>query len=749
MRIETTTELARPGVIARGLEELEAAAAGDTGHPGDLAAPAPLAFLFRLHLTQLLRRGPGAGGEGEAVGRLLGLADAVAVRGAVPLTLPAELRRGLAQVGAGLRKAGAWREDAPFWWQPLPSAGPAEDLAREVEQAVTLPAADDLAEFSRQPWWRSTHLLSPDVAARIHDELETAHEALGLEAGEVGRGHLDDRRSDRVRYVSGHEPELLDRAPRAAALVQLLLARLAGSLKPVGNLTAPQRAMLARYPAPSRGFDPHLDNPGAGHGFEDNGRALTLVLYLNDPNRPPEGGEIALWRPDDRRPEDEQPEPAGGVEKTPVLVQPARGGSGVLFDSRRVPHQVRPLRSGPARWALTVWLQDAVRGREPGWKPPLPRPTVSEVLAAVPDPPVPPGRVLLHRLEEHPRGPRIAVESVEVKGAELPRCGLVATVYDAGEELIPWARHHLDAGFDHLLVVFDRPEEPAEAELVTKLRDALPAERLTVWTAGEARERWPDPQETAEAVGLHRLAGLGPAPYAHAARQTLNATAALVAARAGEPGGRLDWLLHLDADEWFHLQGAGRGGAGVPEHFATLGVAGLDQVTYLDHELLRPHPPDGPARYKLNPRLAAARLGAAGWRALVDRLAMAQGAERPWFAAYWNGKSAARVAAARAAAGVHRWEMEEEVEGRHAVLAGPVVLHHHLPTAESFRRKYERALSGPEDPERPFPASPLEAAARRVLEAGGDLDELYRRHTEFSEREIELLEEAGTVLAIP
>jgi hypothetical protein len=290
-----------------------------------------------------------------------------------------------------------------------------------------------------------------------------------------------------------------------------------------------------------------------------------------------------------------------------------------------------------------------------------------------------------------------------------------------------------------------------------------------------------------------------------AARQTLNATAALATARTGELGGApLDWLLHLDADERFHLEGDTRGGADLHTHFAAAAAAGWKLLRYANHELLAPleaspHTADGGAgspialdadsarlgrvalTFKLNPRLAAARLGTGGWRQLVQQLEMAQDAPRPYFRAYHNGKSAVAVAGARAAAGVHGWRLDEGESDAQGFLAGPSILHLHFASRAAFRRKYralaeaiadspspvgkggateegsEQGLKAPTPPAagpRLFEPSPVERTLLATIrglrrdgatEAGIDhhLDELHARLLTFTPAETELLAAAG------
>jgi len=314
---------------------------------------------------------------------------------------------------------------------------------------------------------------------------------------------------------------------------------------------------------------------------------------------------------------------------------------------------------------------------------------------------------------------------------------------------------------EQIVLIFDQLDEPTEAADADRMVAIYPPSRLTIWSGRRLMEDgWPDLPGSPDVAELKRLARAGSSSAAVAARQTLNASTALQAANRGALGGRpLDWLLHLDLDEWFYLEGAGRGGSTLSEHFAAASAAGFELIRYLNHELLPPHQPGFPARFKVNPRLAAARLGPAGWTKLVQHLSMSQSDTRPYFNGYLNGKSAVLVREGVAAAGVHGWTVATSPpDERSCLLAGPSILHFHFASSGAFRRKYLHKAASPEPPgPRPFQPSPAETAAlgliRALQRAGADqatisarLDELYGTLTGFTESEVELLEEAGLIL---
>jgi hypothetical protein len=219
----------------------------------------------------------------------------------------------------------------------------------------------------------------------------------------------------------------------------------------------------------------------------------------------------------------------------------------------------------------------------------------------------------------------------------------------------------------------------------------------------------------------------------------------------------------LDHDEYFNLEGAGRGGGRLDEHFGTLASEGYQLIRYVNHELLLPLRPGEPLRFKLNPRLGHARLGSGGWMTLCEQLSMQPSDPRPYFSGYTNGKSAVAVGAGAAAGGVHGWLVSES--GRHdaeCFLAGPSILHNRFASPEAFSGKYLSIASdaGESHEESLFEPCPAEVRAlallRRLRDEGLDetrirkrLTELHESLTHFTTAEMEILQEARMILEIP
>jgi len=136
------------------------------------------------------------------------------------------------------------------------------------------------------------------------------------------------------------------------------------------------------------------------------------------------------------------------------------------------------------------------------------------------------------------------------------------------------------------------------------------------------------------------------------ARQVLNAAAAVPLAT--ESG--IDWLVHLDSDELFCVEGGS-----APAHFQRLADQGIRRALYLNHEAA-PEQEDiedffrTVTLFKLNPLAHSATSGAAGGTSVgeAERLALAR-QRRALFHFYANGKSAATVDPWLRPLGVHEF----------------------------------------------------------------------------------------------
>lgn len=696
-----------------------------------------LAHAARLCLQWLLRRGPQEAHARAAVATLLRRTAAAVSKGWVPCWLPWRLRQDLRDLAAACRAAKYHHPHQPLWWEPLPYSDGQPDWWQHTDRVLTTSWQAALARDGAEPWYHLPQLLPTEPWRFLGEQLEQRyrHDLMALQPAGVGsQGTLTTVRSDAVLYLDGTEAWLWRHLPALGALITwsrarlpiLLTDMLASPQQPL-RLVAPQRAMLARYPAPSSGYARHLDNPG---GSTDNGRAWTLVMYLGQPtvNR---GGEIVLYDMDGDQPR---------LERAPA------DRDAVLFNARQVPHRVNPIATGPARWALSIWFTDHQQASNPFVDMVLPRLTAEQVTAAWDQPQPPPDRLLLHQLTE--QDTRVQVVAPKGNG----RLGIVNTVYAAGDWLAAWCDYHLQHKVSHLVLVFDRADLPQEADTMARLSQRFKDQPVTLWSAEQARAYWQQLPETAFVRQLRPLAALGTRTSAICARQSLNAGAVLHALRQGQLP-PVDWLAHLDADEYLHFGGSGRGGAHAQEHVAALAASGWHQVRYLNHELLLRETP-GPVRFKCHPRIAQRKLGSAGWQALKHSLGFGGDspvAQRHYFAGYLNGKGAVAVSAGRMGA-VHGWI---DSHGEAPIwLDGPHILHAHNPSAAAFNAKMRRRYSSGDDhalDEALFHPGALDREAKAQLLANPDTDltQLYRQRTVFDQATCNMLADAGLLITPP
>ena len=281
----------------------------------------------------------------------------------------------MAAQGGGAEAAARRRPPAP----PAPLAGPAMKAA----VAGVGPAAKRAARAARPELQRRGYAVV-DAAVAADAAAVALWGARCLQAGGRLRpvpGQAALGRTDEV-CVLQREP----RAPggyalagggteedhAAAAAVALAAAQAldgaADALAGFGpGLAAPPLLQLALY-SPGAAYPRHLDNdPGAGAAEYTQGppglrvcdREVTGILYLGggpnagapwEPER--DGGLLRIW------------EEEGGGEEGDGAVGPPAGppamevapspGRLVLFDSRRVWHEVAPSRR--ERWALSAWM---------------------------------------------------------------------------------------------------------------------------------------------------------------------------------------------------------------------------------------------------------------------------------------------------------------------------------------------------------------------------------------------------------
>lgn len=214
------------------------------------------------------------------------------------------------------------------------------------------------ADLEAQGWAVSDDLIGRALATRLHGESRAAWEAGLFHPARVGRGEGTAREPG----IRGDAILWLDDAPAGPA-VREFQAWAEGF----------RRALNARYFLGLRREEFHFSHYPAGTAYKKHldqhramrDRQISLVLYLNAEWGEHDGGELAIYPPDDARGDvaenasdsasDSAPDSAPGAPGTaPHRVLP-RLARLAVFRSDLIPHEVLPCRR--TRWALTGWFR--------------------------------------------------------------------------------------------------------------------------------------------------------------------------------------------------------------------------------------------------------------------------------------------------------------------------------------------------------------------------------------------------------
>ena len=178
---------------------------------------------------------------------------------------------------------------------------------------------------------------------------------------------------EKAAFVKQGTPSLLAAAECLRALPHELQAR--GYSQPGAEVLGVPGVVLASAYDGGAHYHRHLDCYG-----DDNARALTLILYANEPewDTAADGGALRLEVPPSlhgaapplphhHRHQRPHQHPAATAAARTVDIAPS-GGTLVLFESRRVWHEVLPA-TGACRYAVTLWVHG---GAAPSRTPPTP-----------------------------------------------------------------------------------------------------------------------------------------------------------------------------------------------------------------------------------------------------------------------------------------------------------------------------------------------------------------------------------------
>lgn len=180
-------------------------------------------------------------------------------------------------------------------------------------------------------WHVDPAFLDTDAVAALRAECLRAHAAGTFHAAGVGRGQARVNAGIRGDQVLWLDPD--SAGPAGMAILDRLedLRRAVNRDLCLGLFDL--ELHFAHYP-PGAGYQRHLDR-----FRDDDRRALTVILYLNEAWRPEHGGQLRFWPEADGEPLDIEP----------------RAGTLVTFLSDRFWHEVLPTRQ--ARLSVTGWFR--------------------------------------------------------------------------------------------------------------------------------------------------------------------------------------------------------------------------------------------------------------------------------------------------------------------------------------------------------------------------------------------------------
>lgn len=153
---------------------------------------------------------------------------------------------------------------------------------------------------------------------------------------------------DQIMWVDDERqsPALREAVRRCDALVRALdLERAVGA--PIGARLRPMVSLYRRGAAFSR----HVDDRAG------DGRCVSAVLYATERWVPDDGGCLRVYRP---QPAEGAADADAEDDDAVADVAPLGGRLVLFFADRRCPHEVLPVRSDAARFAVTLWYKAEV-----------------------------------------------------------------------------------------------------------------------------------------------------------------------------------------------------------------------------------------------------------------------------------------------------------------------------------------------------------------------------------------------------
>jgi hypothetical protein len=294
----------------------------------------------------------------------------------------------------------------------------------------------------------------------------------------------------------------------------------------------------------------------------------------------------------------------------------------------------------------------------------------------------------------------------------------------------PWANYHLSLGFTKIYVFVDDgradylPSSPA-VQLIPTSREYWESHTPNEWQHYLADVR--------RDYGAQDFGS----PENLTKRQVLNANAGLAMAIANG----IDWILHIDDDEYFWCPDSS-----ADQHFDALTRAGVNNVVYLNHEAVLFGPETPPEK---RCRTVFKKNWTALWEHQRNNIHQVLPG-KPYFSCYSNGKAAARcLPGITVPNGAHSMWINDPMLAE-AKFCRPGILHRPYKDASQFCNKYlsQGTFSTETLLGKPWNLPEIQAKAQQLV-AEQDLDglrSLYEQAVTVSEAERLVLERDGYLL---
>jgi Rps23 Pro-64 3,4-dihydroxylase Tpa1-like proline 4-hydroxylase len=182
---------------------------------------------------------------------------------------------------------------------------------------------------------------------QLRDEVAALYRDGRMVDGQIGtnaEGNVGsvrpDMRTDKMLWMEGSEPfvgKILKRHILRMDVFAQKINMLMEAICPAESWAGCGRSkiMATCYPAGGSRYVAHYDNPN------QNGRKLTLILYLNEFWKAGDGGTLRIK-----------------TKSTQVDIAPLFCRMLSFWSDRRCPHEVQPTAQGKDRFAITIWYLD-------------------------------------------------------------------------------------------------------------------------------------------------------------------------------------------------------------------------------------------------------------------------------------------------------------------------------------------------------------------------------------------------------